>query len=93
MFSAISAASGLNGLAQPLPECAGGETRLALARWSGDVCPMNVAELIYQKVASLPRQAVVVEALLAGGPHSIEEIEALVPGVTRRTLQRDPEVW
>lgn len=35
------------------------------------------------------RQALVVEALLAGGPHSIEEIEALVPGVTRRTLQRD----
>ena len=35
------------------------------------------------------RQAVVLEALLAGGPLGIEEVEALVPGVTRRTLQRD----
>lgn len=35
------------------------------------------------------RQAVVVEALLEGGPLGMEEVEALVPGVTRRTLQRD----
>ncbi|QPD04368.1 MAG: Cell filamentation protein Fic [Candidatus Nitrospira kreftii] len=35
------------------------------------------------------RQAVVVEALLVGGPLGMEEVEALVPGVTRRTLQRD----
>ena len=35
------------------------------------------------------RQAVVLEALLEGGPLGIEEVEALVPGVTRRTLQRD----
>jgi len=35
------------------------------------------------------RQALAVERLLEGGPRSIEEIEALVPGVTRRTLQRD----
>jgi Fic family protein len=35
------------------------------------------------------RQAVVLEALLERGPLGIEEVEALVPGVTRRTLQRD----
>ncbi|MDH4079137.1 MAG: Fic family protein [Nitrospira sp.] len=35
------------------------------------------------------RQAVVVEALLEGGPLGMEEVKALVPGVTRRTLQRD----
>jgi Fic family protein len=35
------------------------------------------------------RQAVVVEALLARGRLGIEEVEALVSGVTRRTLQRD----
>lgn len=35
------------------------------------------------------RQAVVLEALLEGGPLGIEDVEALVPGVTRRTLQRD----
>lgn len=35
------------------------------------------------------RQAVVLEALMAGGSLGIEQIEALVPGVTRRTLQRD----
>lgn len=35
------------------------------------------------------RQAVVVEALLDGDPLGMEEVEALVPGVTRRTLQRD----
>lgn len=32
------------------------------------------------------RQAVVVEALLEGGPLGMEEVEALIPGVTRRTL-------
>ncbi len=35
------------------------------------------------------RQAVVLEALLEGVPLSIEDALALVPGVTRRTLQRD----
>jgi len=35
------------------------------------------------------RQAVVLEALLERGPLGIEEVEALVPGVARRTLQRD----
>lgn len=35
------------------------------------------------------RQAVVLEALMAGGSLGIEQIEALVSGVTRRTLQRD----
>lgn len=35
------------------------------------------------------RQAVVVEALLECGPLGMEDVEALVPAVTRRTLQRD----
>jgi Fic family protein len=35
------------------------------------------------------RQAVVLEALLEGVPLRIEDALALVPGVTRRTLQRD----
>ncbi|MFA6111768.1 MAG: Fic family protein [Candidatus Latescibacterota bacterium] len=35
------------------------------------------------------RQALAVEALLARGELGIEELEALVPGVHRRTLQRD----
>jgi len=38
------------------------------------------------------RQAVVVEALLEGGSVGIEEVEAALPGVPRRTLQRDLQV-
>lgn len=46
-------------------------------------------DVLVRKHGLNERQAVVVEALLEGGPLGIEEIEALVPGVTRRTLQRD----
>lgn len=35
------------------------------------------------------RQALAVEVLFEGGPIRIEELEALIPGVHRRTLQRD----
>lgn len=35
------------------------------------------------------RQALAVEVLFEGGPIRIEDLEALIPGVHRRTLQRD----
>lgn len=46
-------------------------------------------DVLVRKHGLNERQAVVVEALLEGGRLGIEEVEALVPGVTRRTLQRD----
>jgi Fic family protein len=46
-------------------------------------------DVLVRKHGLNERQAVVVEALLEGGRLDIEEVEALVPGVTRRTLQRD----
>jgi len=46
-------------------------------------------DVLVRKHGLNERQAVVVEALLEGGPLGMEEVEALIPGVTRRTLQRD----
>jgi Fic family protein len=46
-------------------------------------------DVLVRKHGLNERQAVVVEALLEGGRLGIEQVEALVPGVTRRTLQRD----
>jgi Fic family protein len=62
-------------------------TELTLAQQRGELVIRR--DVIAREHGLNERQALAVEALLDRGQLGIEELEALVPGVHRRTLQRD----